>query len=953
MKRKGLTALLVAAVLCAFANVYADTESPVTVWDTVRIGGGPLVLGQSRPLSLTIVNDEALAIYQMGLISRTVNGGFAVWDSVVYIGRMADPSVFVYRLARQGMADPAIGTSPDTLVLAGLRLFTENFLPAGNDAIMQLYFTGVATGAMKIDTGFFLPNGPFAVYNQAGQKIVPKYVCPPIQIVDAPTPPSLTVPGAPILTVANAAVEFDIVATSAGGTPATVLETMHRADNDQTLPVSQPTLIAGSPLKVQWTPTVSDVGIWTLGIRTCDGPDNCVERSVEIQVVAGSQYLVKFNSSSISNVCDVSGLIHGDFDGDGKDEVFVTGRGGFGGSTAELYEYGAAEGLRLAFQLPISGNAKVGPQRAYINGDPDLDVVLEGFDRSAWHTLVALGASNGSFNFTGTGDDGHVCRATTLGEFTGDGYLDLATVSWDGVTIFAGNSLGGFEYKSSLAVPDSALALNSADFNGDGRDDLAVGTKNGVRIYLRSGPGTFISLASYNQVYGSLDIEVTNQGSDFNGDGYFDLCVSTPSVGGAFSDLVVYLGQANGAFTQHTIRTVAGQIFGNCVGDFNGDGKLDIAFVNGARRYVSILFGDGDGTFANELRYPIPHAYPRHIDGFDIDLDGDLDMVIAAPDLATGSVLFALINQSNPPGFSHHSLSISAADNAQLDVTSPSGRVLNRNCSTMPSAAFFKRTGGQNTSLDDFASVNLVETGEYSINVRPRPEAAEGAPFGLNFLLDGEQYRLARNAPLTAACRFGIYPADQSYVLPRPGKIINDDTPTLSWPGSGPFELQVATDIGFTNLLVNTTVAANSFAATLLPASPDTVTYYWRYRPEGGSEFRGIYVFNISTAATAVDDNAEAALPGGYALHQNVPNPFNPATAINYVLPKSTRVTIRIYNALGQEVKTLIDEVQSGGDHCAIWNGVDRFGNSAPSGVYFYRLQADQYTQSRKMLLLK
>ena len=208
---------------------------------------------------------------------------------------------------------------------------------------------------------------------------------------------------------------------------------------------------------------------------------------------------------------------------------------------------------------------------------------------------------------------------------------------------------------------------------------------------------------------------------------------------------VVYRGNGSSQFTQRVVRTVKGQIFGNCVGDFNGDGKLDIAYVNGAKGYAAILFGDGDGNFTNRLRYRIPHHNPHLIDGFDIDLDGDLDLVVVAPYSSNDSAIYLLTNQLNPGGFSSHALSISAFGNAQMSLLSPSGKILNRNCSSMPSAEYFKRNLHQNTTLDDYATINAVETGEYLLSAQPRPELPAGQHFDLEFTLDGELHRLVNN----------------------------------------------------------------------------------------------------------------------------------------------------------------------------------------------------------------
>ena len=90
------------------------------------------------------------------------------------------------------------------------------------------------------------------------------------------------------------------------------------------------------------------------------------------------------------------------------------------------------------------------------------------------------------------------------------------------------------------------------------------------------------------------------------------------------------------------------------------------------------------------------------------------------------------------------------------------------------------------------------------------------------------------------------------------------------------------------------------------------------------------------------------SLPGDYKLQQNYPNPFNPTTIISYKLPLSSLVTIKVYDVLGREVQTLVNERQNAGDHSVTFSA----GNLS-SGVYFYRLQAGTYHDTKKLLLLK
>jgi hypothetical protein len=88
--------------------------------------------------------------------------------------------------------------------------------------------------------------------------------------------------------------------------------------------------------------------------------------------------------------------------------------------------------------------------------------------------------------------------------------------------------------------------------------------------------------------------------------------------------------------------------------------------------------------------------------------------------------------------------------------------------------------------------------------------------------------------------------------------------------------------------------------------------------------------------------------PTKFTLDQNYPNPFNPSTTINYDLPRDVRVSLKIYNTLGQEVATLVNEEQQAGYKSVVWNGT-----GFASGMYFYRLQAGEFVDVRKLLLLK
>ena len=94
-------------------------------------------------------------------------------------------------------------------------------------------------------------------------------------------------------------------------------------------------------------------------------------------------------------------------------------------------------------------------------------------------------------------------------------------------------------------------------------------------------------------------------------------------------------------------------------------------------------------------------------------------------------------------------------------------------------------------------------------------------------------------------------------------------------------------------------------------------------------------------------------LPAGYSLSQNYPNPFNPETEIRYALPERAYVRLEVYNLLGQRVATLVNGPQEAGGAVVRWDGTSDEGTSLASGIYFYHLQAGEYSATRKMVYLK
>jgi len=119
----------------------------------------------------------------------------------------------------------------------------------------------------------------------------------------------------------------------------------------------------------------------------------------------------------------------------------------------------------------------------------------------------------------------------------------------------------------------------------------------------------------------------------------------------------------------------------------------------------------------------------------------------------------------------------------------------------------------------------------------------------------------------------------------------------------------------------------------------------------GDSSYRVCFSFGSSDVREV--DGSEQSRPSEFSLSQNYPNPFNPVTNFQFTIPKSSHVKIEIFNIVGQKVATLLDGDMKPGLYTADWNGRDENGKTVSSGIYFYRLQAGDFSNMKKMVLVK
>jgi len=139
--------------------------------------------------------------------------------------------------------------------------------------------------------------------------------------------------------------------------------------------------------------------------------------------------------------------------------------------------------------------------------------------------------------------------------------------------------------------------------------------------------------------------------------------------------------------------------------------------------------------------------------------------------------------------------------------------------------------------------------------------------------------------------------------------------------------------------------AEGDFFGVSVSISGDYAIVGARGDDDNGENSGSAYVY--SGIIVGIDDE-RAGLPTEFTLAQNYPNPFNPETMIRYSIPKAENVSLVIYNLIGEEVAHLIDKLKPAGRYTVTWNA-----SNFASGIYFYRLQAGDFVQTRKMVLLK
>ncbi len=565
------------------------------------------------------------------------------------------------------------------------------------------------------------------------------------------------------------------------------------------------------------------------------------------------------------------------------------------------------------------------------------------------------------------------------GDYNNDGHLDIYVVRTAIPNIlYQNNGNGTFSEVAEMAGvddPGKGVACAWGDYDNDGFLDLFVANDGQDVLYRNQGDKTFKNMTDSAGVKNSK-LSTDAIFGDINLDGYLDLLVTRDENAASISNLL-YINNQDGSFSAKEFEHNG---LGATFGDYDNDGDLDVFMVTRSVSEETMLHhlfrNEGEENFIDVSTTVgiISEGEISFAGWIDLDYDSYLDLFLLRPEQPN------LIYHNNSNG-----TFTNIADSAGLEV-----RDLER------SAAFadFDGDGDQDIYIARFGKENLLYQNEGNDNnwlvVKIKGRQNNRAGIGAKIRIVTGHLTQTREV-----LSGGGFSSQSSLSTPFGlGLATEIDTLEVLWPGGAVKKYTHITDINrIIEVVEDSIVSSVKLLTFTAQVREELITLEWESTNEldfigfeversldeihfekvgsiSGSEASqytwseknfiiGTYYYRLKLINVNGTYNYSEILqvnlgpPSEFNLSQNYPNPFNATTTIRYTLPKNGHVTIKIYDILGKEVRTLIDIPQEIGYHTIRWDGHDNSGTLIASGIYYYTLKAGDFVQTKKFILLK
>ena len=676
-----------------------------------------------------------------------------------------------------------------------------------------------------------------------------------------------------------------------------------------------------------------------------------------------------------------------DYDGDGDQDLAVA----LGSSYICVFENNG-DGTFQNYVLHNIGRTTNAIISFDTDNDNDRDLAIINSEQNSISVITNTG--DGTINAPLVYTTGSYPRMPVAARLNGDAYMDIAVASPDGnITLLINDGDGTFDndnypMDNNMFGGYDVSSMCSSDLDNDGSDELIVSTMiigilpytgDAIHVLYNNGDGTFQQPVSFSLVEDPWMV----LSADFDGDNDMDIS----ALG---NNIVIMRNHGDGTFVYPEKYYTGQWPFSIVSADFDQDNDTDIATANRGDDNVSILLNNGEGIFFKPL-FLNALIRPSSLVSSDFDLDGMADLAVANSGIEYISILSPLNRNSirATPWSIHLDLAprkvyTADFDGNGFDDLATVNRALNSQDYNFSiifnrggdfSRPQYYTTSSRTSALfpadfDNDNSIDLAVVDETELSIMLNDH-------GL-FVLDTSYTVGAYPTALTATDFDG-----DGYMDLAVAKHSGNSVKIFLNDGSGKFEQpEDYFDVGYTadaithfdldedddmdlavasfhynlvSVLINngdgTFQNAINYAVGGHPISLNAADYDNNGMTDLGVAIMGdncVLVLKNQLDPILSPKTSGATVRSSFIETGSFPNPFNSRTTIEYAMAETGKVKISIYNILGRKVETLIQGEQPAGYHQVMWDA-----EGVSSGIYFYRIQAGDYTDTRKMLLIK